>query len=551
MKKTSISLAVASLAFCWTILSCHVNEETLVVDPLEDDIIVPENILEEHPELGRSEEDTVVEAASGAIEEELESEELEVHSPEPSSDSGVIYKDNMICIDRDSDLAQNWLASTNLASPKIEVEEPSPEFGSIPNHIPTKMNKRVGMWIKYFTGKSKSRFQRYWLRGSKYRALIEQVLAEEKLPKELFFLALVESGFSTKARSHAGAVGMWQFMRGTGLEYGLKINSFTDERQDPIRATRAAAKHLASLYRVFQDWELAMAAYNTGQGRVLGAIMRAKSRDFWTLHKNRLIPRETRDYVPKFYAAMLLGTFPEKYNMALKEQNPIGDYAKVSVPGRVSLKQIAKTAKVSLSKLKLWNPHLRKGITPNSRKTYNIWVPHEDKQNIYAIRNKLRSQRMSMASIAKEKGGLLYRVRRGDNLQVISKKHNTSVAKLKEWNGLRSSRIYAGQKLIVASGTNRDAIAHKVRRGQNLNLIAQRYGVSVSQIKRLNHLKSSRIYIGQRLKISAGASPKTYKVRRGDNLSNIARKHRTSVSKIKRKNRLASNNIKVGQILKL
>ena len=236
-------------------------------------------------------------------------------------------------------------------------------------------HKDVDKWLKYFTVKDRERFQRFLNRGAKYSQLVHDTLKEEGVPAELYYLAMIESGFSTSARSWASAVGIWQFIRGTGRRYGLKINRYVDERKDPVRATRAAARYLASLYRVYQSWELAMAAYNAGEGRVLGAIMRGHTRDFWELSRKKLLPKETRNYVPKMMAAVKIGQNLNRYNFVSKNSNPYLKPAAVKVPAAVRLKDVAKIAGVSTSTITALNPHIRRGVTPPGKSAYTIWMP--------------------------------------------------------------------------------------------------------------------------------------------------------------------------------
>lgn len=371
--------------------------------------------------------------------------------------------------------------------------------------IPLEVNERVDKWIRYFTEQDRDRMQRFLDRGATYRSLISETLRAEGIPQELFYLALIESGFQNQARSHAGAVGVWQFIPATGRRYGLQVNQEVDERRDPVRATVAAARYLRDLHTVFQSWYLAMAAYNAGEMRILGAIMNSDTRDFWDLAERKALPKETMNYIPKFLAAAIIGHHPERFGF----RQPTGDawpiLTTAAVPARIRLADLAKATGVSRTKLEQWNPALFRKRTPGRSGTYALNVTPE-------VAQILKNSSKQIAGITR---------------------YNSRIAKRK--------------------GTT-----HRVRRGENLYGIAKKYGLTVSKLKKFNRLTSSRIFAGQRLKVSdsgklarSKSTPTRYRVRRGDTLSEIARRHKLSVSKLKSANRLSRSKIFVGQLLKL
>ena len=185
--------------------------------------------------------------------------------------------------------------------------------------IPIEINENVEVWIKYFQGRGRPHMERYLARSTRYEALMKKVLRDNKLPEDLFYIALIESGFTSNARSTASAVGYWQFIRGTGKRYKLDINKMIDERRDPVLATQAAAEYFKDLYKIFDSWYLSMAAYNVGEGRVLRAVKKYKTRDFWQLSKNKhALPKETDNYVPKYIAAKLIAKNPDKYGIFVR-----------------------------------------------------------------------------------------------------------------------------------------------------------------------------------------------------------------------------------------
>ena len=242
--------------------------------------------------------------------------------------------------------------------------------------IPVEINQHVESWIHYFSVKDHARFQRFLDRGQAYKDVVENTLEENDLPAELYYLAMIESGFRTDAFSHAKAAGVWQFISGTARRYGLRVDQYVDERKDPIRATEAAAKYLRDLYNVFGSWHLAMAAYNAGEIRVLRAVFKGRTRNFWDLIEAKALPRETANYVPKFLAVVLIGQNPEKYGFhSSRDVSSYPNLVAIPVHKSLSLKQIAKASNIDVDTLKNVNPHLANAKVPPSPSMYEIWVP--------------------------------------------------------------------------------------------------------------------------------------------------------------------------------
>ncbi len=369
--------------------------------------------------------------------------------------------------------------------------------------IPIVENVNVKKWIKYFTVKDRERFQRFLDRGERYRMVVESVLEENDMPAELYYLDMIESGYRTEALSIAKAKGVWQFIPGTATRYGLRIDKTVDERQDPIRSTEAAAKYLRDLHNVFGSWHLAMAAYNAGEIRVLRAVFRGKSRDFWQLSKARALPRETSEYVPKFLAVVLIGMNPEKYGFRTpKTHSPFPDAELVEVPGGLPLKEISKATGVSRAALTNANPHLR-NETPSGR-TYEIWVPTSQvakfksaNQSLKRIATRYPAQKHKTATVTR------HIVKRGENLSLIAKKYKVSVGHLKRINGIRGNKLYVGTRLRLNAKSYKPvkSVHYTVRRGDNLVFIAKKFNTTPKKIKTLNKLKQNKILVGQRLKV--------------------------------------------------
>jgi membrane-bound lytic murein transglycosylase D len=258
--------------------------------------------------------------------------------------------------------------------PQAQVESVKQVSKSI-HQIPFESNKDVQKWIEYFSQKDRARFQRFLDRGAKYREVVENVLKENGLPAELYYLAMIESGYQNHATSIAAAVGVWQFIPGTATRYGLEVSRTVDERRDPIRATEAAVRYLKDLHNVFGSWHLAMAGYNAGEYRVVRAVFKGKTRDFWKLNELKALPPETRNYIPKFLAAVEIGQNPLKYGFTTPLGERYPDLQAVKLANGLSLKEIAKTSGISFAELKKVNPHLTQGITPYGQDGYEVWVP--------------------------------------------------------------------------------------------------------------------------------------------------------------------------------
>lgn len=330
--------------------------------------------------------------------------------------------------------------------------------------IPVEINQNVRTWIEFFTGRGRERFQRYLTRGVRYRSLVIETLKKYKVPEELYYLAMIESGYSAQARSRQRAVGIWQFIRPTARHFGLRMTRYIDERCDPVKATEAAAAYLKYLHDKFGSWHLAMAAYNAGEGRIQGSIRRGKTRDFWLLARSGALPKETMHYVPKFFAAVMIGNDPKKYGLKDVEQASFPVVKKTFVPGAMHLHDIARLSTISYAELKFLNPHLLRGVTPSGVKKFAIWTPKAD--------------------IAKFDYAKLFRFR--------------SMQAKKTW------KASGARRLARALATKPAPPFHKVTNGENLMLIAERYGTTVSRLRKLNKLVSRHfIRAGQSIRISS------------------------------------------------
>jgi len=392
------------------------------------------------------------------------------------------------------------------------------------------------------------RFQEWLTRFYPYRPLIEQIFVEFGLPKELVYLSLVESGFNPRAYSRAHASGPWQFIKSTGRIYGLTVNWYVDERRDPIKSTVAAARHLRDLYDLFGSWPLALASYNAGPGKISRAIAKTGSRDFWTIARTRYIRRETKQYVPRFMAAMIIATRPSLFGFHADFQ-PVHEYEEIHLKRSIHLRSVSREAELSFEELRRLNPELRRNVIPSDQDGYFLKVPVGTSGRVEQVKGRFKTwtQRPSQRT--------WYRVRWGDSLSVIAHRFGTSVRQLKRLNGLSGNVIRVGQRLRVNLAVTKagEVTWYRVRWGDSLSVIAHRFGTSVRQLKRLNGLSGNVIRVGQRLRVNLAVTKAGevtwYRVRMGDSLWSIAKRFRVSVKDLKILNNLRSSLIRVGRRL--
>jgi membrane-bound lytic murein transglycosylase D len=373
-------------------------------------------------------------------------------------------------------------------------------------HIPLVRNHKVDQFIKFFQTKGRKQFNIWLKRKVQYEHMIQEILNEYSLPEELIYLAMIESGLNPKAYSRANAVGMWQFVYSTGKLYGLDRTWYVDERRDPLKATQAACEYLQDLYEEFDNWYLALAAYNSGEGRVDRAVRFHQTSDFWQLHS---LPRETRNYMPYFLAAAIIGRNPEQYGFKNGSGNPF-EYDLVELEKSADLSVLARSAKISLKTLKEYNPELRQSATPNNG-SYSLKLPKGTKNTFEVNYNALpETQRFAPQYVR-------HRVKRGESLWSIAKKYRISIHDLAAVNKIRNRhRIKIGQVLTVpvrgqtyATGSQsssgggvpgRTKITYTVRKGDTLGHIAENYKTLARNIRSWNGLKFGEyIYPGQKL----------------------------------------------------
>ena len=331
----------------------------------------------------------------------------------------------------------------------------SPYFGELPIVV----NEQVNFWLQYFKTSGRKMFLSWLVRGESMRPLVEPVLRENGIPNEFFYLAMIESGLSNSASSRARATGTWQFMQGTAQLYGLKINHWVDERRDPVKSTMAAAAYLKDLYADVGDWYLAMASYNAGPGKIHRALKQAGGGDFWTLTHSRYLANETKQYVPKMLAAVLLAADAKAHGFDIQADSsePVAD-ANIVVTRPVRLNEVAAGLGVPARTVQSWNPELTRGITPPSRDGYRLKLPVAYAQKFAAIASQL--------SVLDVKDVQLHKVRRGDNLSKIARHYHVSVKAILSMNpDLKAVRLRPGSTVAVpvpvVSTTSRDRASHE------------------------------------------------------------------------------------------
>jgi len=306
-------------------------------------------------------------------------------------------------------------------------------------------NDRVRYFVSYFCKARGIYMAEALARSGRYVPMMAAILQQAGLPEELVYLSLIESGFSPHAISRAKAVGPWQFMRTTGLRYGLRIDSWVDERRDPVKSTRAAAAYLKDLHQQFGGWFLAAAAYNAGEGNVVNAIQRSQTNDFWRVSQADELKQETRNYVPKFIAAALIADDPAKCGLNGISYEPPLAYDEVSIQRPLSLEIIAKLAQTTVGEIKELNPELLRNSTPPTAENFRLRVP---------TGNGAAFERAYKATFdSKQVKVVTYTVKKGETLAALAKRYQTKVDQIMDLNGLKTPQLRAGQQLIVVSGT--------------------------------------------------------------------------------------------------
>ena len=455
------------------------------------------------------------------------------------------------------------------------------EVNSISHDLPLMVNDPVLAYLNYFrTARGSAIVETGLRRAGRYREMVQRVLREEGVPQDLVFLAQAESAFLPQAVSKAGARGMWQFMSFAGRKYGLEKTWWVDERQDPEKATHAAARDLRELYGQFGDWYLAMAAYNSGAGTVQHAVERTGYADFWELYRRNVLPKETKNYVPIILALTLISKDPARYGIEFEPEPPLkADAVKPGQP--IDLRLVAETIDTDLETLRALNPQLLRLVTPADPE-FVLQLPEGTSERFLA----------EIAAIPAEKwvSWRRHKVEEGETLSGIAKRYRILPAEIAEANDLPvGAPLEQGQKLIIPAASHPEAAAgklirYRVRRSDTVASIADEFDVSVAELRKWNGLRSNHVSRGARLKIYPGGmtpSPSArphetspaapvarrtnssgspvvaartntvvHHVKAGETLYSIARAYQTTVEAIQAGNRyLFSRPLQVGDTL--
>lgn len=455
----------------------------------------------------------------------------------------------------------------NEITPAVDAKvkaKAAAEVSATHSDLPLVMNDTVAAYINYFSTSGRSLLEQSLVRGGRYEGMIRRTLKERGLPEDLIYLAEAESGFKPLALSRAGARGMWQFMGGRGSGYGLQRSWWVDERQDPEKSTRAAARHLKDLYNQFGDWYLAMAAYNSGPGTVQSAVKRTGYADFWELYRRNVLPRETRNYVPIIVAVTIMAKNPAQYgldHLVVDKPVPV-DTVKIDYP--VDLRLVAECIDVPVADLQELNPSLLRMTTPKGSE-FDLHVPAGSKDRY-------------LDAVAAIPPGMrvwwrYHKVQDGDTLASIARSYRTTSKAISSANNLESDDLDPDAKLIIpiAPGKHalsedpatysRHAMAYRVKKGDTVATVAENFGVPPQMVRRWNRIKGDSlrgrrvVYVhlpvspslatrevaakGKRQKNRTTVAEKQlvhHKVKQGETLSSIATSYNTTVSALQRDN---------------
>ncbi len=418
--------------------------------------------------------------------------------------------------------------------PDFTFDEVARKVREMDTDMPFELNDRIFSFINYFAVRNRDYTKMVLQRKYIYFPLFENTLAAHDMPDEIKYLSIIESGLNPKARSRVGAMGLWQFMPATGKMYNLSVFPDIDDRMDPELSTEAAAKYLKSLYRMFGNWEVALAAYNCGPGNVRKAIRRSGGKKtFWEIYN--YLPKETRGYIPQFQAMMYVLKHAEDHNLLLEEPTYSIAYEKVRFNQELDLEQLAALTEVCIEDLEFLNPSIQNRLVPSSHQHIALRVPKskasmiaENKESfagavklteersmvLRAVNNKITPQKLTSQQTVPSGKRIAYNVKSGDVLGKIAQTYGTTVANIQNWNNLSSNIIKVGQTLYIygdnASLANNladvsnadpsDLKYYTVQPGDSLWLISKKLnGITVDQLKKLNNLNTNQIKPGQKL----------------------------------------------------
>lgn len=425
--------------------------------------------------------------------------------------------------------------------PDNSYDEIADRMTCIENVVPLNFNERVKAFVDYFAIKDREYTRDIIQKKELYFPLFSETLKKYNMPDELKYLSIVESGLRPNAISRANAVGLWQFISSTGKMYGLRSNWYVDDRMDPYEATDAAARHLMDLYRMFDSWELALAAYNCGPGNVRKAIRRSGyKREFWEIY--RYLPRETRSYVPQFVAITYLFNHLEEHGFVDQPEQFYPEMDTLLVSQYFHLETFCNASGLCLDDMLLWNPEIKRGALPEGTRNFALKIPADWKDTLVSNRVALydtasKVGKAHLEYLARNTPGSTYgrerryyKVRSGDVLGTIARRYGVRVSDIRKWNRLRGNLIRIGQTLSI--------------------WVLPSYSAKTKNLytAKANSTKPKAMKASTPTVAMAG-SGRLYTVKSGDSLWSISKNNNTTIEKLKRANSLASNTIRPGQSL--
>jgi len=453
------------------------------------------------------------------------------------------------------------------------------ELKGTKSDLPLVLNDYVASYINYFSSRGKGFLENGLQRAGLYEPMIRQILKQEGVPQDLIYLAQAESGFHPLALSRAGARGMWQFMAGRGSGYGLERNFWIDDRQDPEKSTRAAARHLKDLYNQFGDWYLAMAAYNSGPGNVQQAVQRTGYADFWELYKRNVLPAETKNYVPIILAVTIMAKNPSQYGLENLQPDAPLRYDTVKVDYPVDLRLVSEITDSTLSTIQGLNPALLRMTTPKEG-SYELKLPLGTSDHFQQVIATIpRDMRMWWR---------YHKVGSGETLAGIAHEYHTTTSAIAEVNSFDAEdELKPGSRLVIPVAPGRESeraaysrhpTMYRVRKGDTVVSVADDFSVPVAKLRSWNHLSGNSLKPGRVLRIyrpvTGGAAAETHvasregshkshgksslqaksrtvhhTVKKGETLSSIAESYNTSVAELRKDNGHAASHLHAGTVL--
>jgi membrane-bound lytic murein transglycosylase D len=445
-------ISVALALGMWLSFSSPTIMVVQAATPSETTIVAPSALADENP---AAEDDP--DANLVPLDTEVPPSEAAGHRP--AATSGVPRAEDLLQLNpaENSPATARFSDALNPPAELTQTQDPSRSAADQQDYagynVPIVMDPSVQAHIRYFNTAIHDRFGQWLFRLSRYRPLVDTIFSEFHLPSDLVYLSLVESGFNPYAYSRAKATGPWQFMKGTAKVYGLRVDTYVDERRDPIKSTVAAARYLRDLYDLFGAWPLAMAAYNAGEGKVMRALQKARAESFSEISKTRLIRRETKEYVPRFMAATIIARNPDRYGFTQESAEP-HQFDEAIVTRPVHFRAIANATGISYEELRLLNPELRRDATPPGDEIYHLKVPVGMKAKVEQSIDRIPVYKFprtpAKAQFASTGPSRWYKVRGGDTLAKLSKRFSVPLKTLTAKNNLSGPTIRPGDFLVIS-----------------------------------------------------------------------------------------------------